>query len=117
MARIIHEITFWTAVPFMGLAEYAVLITIIWVRNLEVGMQRPLLGVSQMLFPATGLLRLQWVYLHSFWQCDQHDCTGNTLDLVHVGVTEVDWTFELGVVSSGPAVGYTRLSAGRMVFF
>ena len=44
MARIIHEIAFWTAVPFMGLAEYAVLITIIWVRNLEVGMQRPLLG-------------------------------------------------------------------------
>jgi len=34
-----------------------------------------------------------------------------------MGVTEVDWTFELGVVSSGPAVGYTRLSAGRMVFF
>jgi len=116
MARIIHEITFWTAVPFMGLAEYAVLITIIWVRNLEVGMQRPLLGVSQMLFPVLGLLRLQRVCLNSFWQCDQHDCTENTLDLVLVEVTEVGWISDLGVVSSGPVVGYTRLSAGHMVF-
>ena len=31
-------------------------------------------------------------------------------------VTEVGWIFEPGVVSSGPAVGYTRLSAGRIVF-
>jgi len=64
----------------------------------------------------TGILRLQRVYLNSFWQCDQHDCTENTLDLVHVEVTEVGWIFEPGVVSSEPAIGYTRLSAGRMVF-
>ena len=79
-------------------------------------MQRPLPGVSQTLFPVTGILRLQWVYLSSFWQYDQNDCTENTLDLVHVEVTEVDWIFESEVVSSGSVVGCTRLSAGRMVF-
>jgi len=78
-------------------------------------MQRPLPAVSQMIFPVTGILRLQRVYLNSFWQCDQHDCTENTLDLVHVEVTEVSWIFEPGVVSSGPVVGYIWLSAGRMV--
>ena len=30
-------------------------------------------------------------------------------------VTGVDWILESGVVSSGPAVERTRLSAGRMV--
>jgi len=79
-------------------------------------MQRPLPGAAQTLFPLTGILRLQRVYLSSFWQYDQNDCTKNTLDLVLVAVTEVDWTFEPGVVSSGPVVGYTRLSAGRIVF-
>ena len=79
-------------------------------------MQRPLPGAAQTLLSVTGILRLQWVYLSSFWQCDQHNCTENTLDLVHVAVTDVDWILEPGVVSSGPVVGYTRLSAGLMVF-
>ena len=78
-------------------------------------MQRPLPGISRTLFPATGLLRLQQDYLRRAWQCDQHSCTGNTLDLVDVEVTGVDWILESGVVSSGPAVERTRLSAGRMV--
>ena len=37
--------------------------------------------------------------------------------MVLVEVTEVGGICGLGVVSSGPAVGYTRLSAERMVFF
>ena len=65
----------------------------------------------------TGVLRLQRVCLSSFWQCDQHDCTENTLDLVLVEAIEVGRISDLGVESSGPVVGYTRLSAGRMVFF
>ena len=77
-------------------------------------MQRLLPGVSQTLFAVPGFLRLQWDYLRSFWQCDQHDCTGNTLDVVLVEVTEVGWISDLGVESSGPVVGYTRLSAGRI---
>ena len=85
-------------------------------RNLEVGRQRPLPEVSPTLFPVTGILRLQRVCLNSFWQCDPNDCTENTLDLVLVEVTEVGWIFDLGVESSGPVVGYTRPSAGRMVF-
>ena len=65
-------------------------------RNLEVGMQRPLPGAPQTLFPVTGILWLQQVYLSSFWQYVQNDCTENTLDLVHVAVTEVDWILEPG---------------------
>jgi len=84
--------------------------------HLGVGTLRPLPGISQKLLHVTGILRLQRVYLSSFWQYDQNDCTRNTLDLVLVAVTEVDWIFEPGMVSSGPVVGYTRLSAGRMVF-
>ena len=80
-------------------------------------MQQPFPGVSQTLSLVTGIPWLQRVYLNSFWQCDQHDCTENTLDLVLVEVTEVGRISDLGVESSGPAVGYTRLSAGRMVFF
>ena len=78
-------------------------------------MQRLLPGVSQTLFPVLERLRLQWVGLNSFWQCDPDDCTGNTLDVVLVEVTEVGWISVLGVVSSRPVVGYIRLSAGRMV--
>ena len=66
------------------------------VRNLDVGMQRPLPGAPQTLLPVTGILRLQRVYLSSFWQCDQNDCTEITLDLIHVEVTEVDWILKSG---------------------
>ena len=62
-----------------------------------------------------GLLWLQRAYLSSFWQYVQNDCTENILDLSYVEVTEIDWILESGVVSSGPVVGRTRLSAGRMV--
>jgi len=79
-------------------------------------MQRPLPGAAQTLLPVTGILRLQLVYLSSSWQYDQSDCTRNTLKLVHVEMTEVGSIFEPGVVSSEPVVGYTRLSAGCMVF-
>ena len=87
-----------------------------WKWNFGVGTLRPLPGVSQTLFPVTGILRLQRVYLSSFWQYVQNDCTENTLDLNHVEVTEVDWIFESGVMSSGPVVGRTRLYAERMAF-
>ena len=79
-------------------------------------MQRPLPGAPRTLLPVTGVLWLPRVYLSSFWQYVQNDCTENTLDLKYVEVTEVDWIPESGVVSSGPVVGYTRLSAARMVF-
>jgi len=87
-----------------------------WERNLEVGMQRPLPGALQTLPPVTGVLWLLRVYLSSFWQYVQNDCTENTLDLLYVEVTEVDWILESGVVSSGPVVGRTQLSAERMAF-
>ena len=84
-----------------------------WKWNLGVGTLRPLPGILQKLLPVTGILRLQWVYLSSFWQYDQNYCTKNSLDLVHVEVIAVDWIFEPWVVSSGPVVGCT---AGCMVF-
>ena len=71
---------------------------------------------AQTLLFVTRILRLQLVYLSNFWQYDQNDCTRNTSDLVHVEVAEVGWIFEPGVVSSGPVVGYTRLSAECMLF-
>jgi len=86
-----------------------------WVRTLVVGMQLPLPGAPQTLPPVTGVLWLLRVYLSSFWQYVQNDCTENTLDLLYVEVTAVDWILESGVVSSGPVVGRTQLSAGRMV--
>ena len=79
-------------------------------------MQRPIPGISQTLLPVTGIPWLQWVCLSSFWQCDPNDCTENTLHVVLVEVTEVGWISDLGVESSGPAVGHTRLYAGRIVF-
>jgi len=39
--------------------------------------------------PVSEIPWLQRVYLNSFWQCDQHDCTENTFNLVFVEVTEV----------------------------
>ena len=78
-------------------------------------MLRPLPGFSQKLLPVTGVLWLPQVYLSSFWQYVQTDCTENTLDLMYVEVTEVDWILESGVVSSGPVVERTRLSAGHRV--
>ena len=79
-------------------------------------MQRPLPGTLQTLPSVTGVLWLLRVYLSSFWQYVQNDCTENTLDLLYVEVTEVDWILESGVVSSGPVVGRTQLSAERMAF-
>jgi len=78
-------------------------------------MQRPLPGAPHTFLPVTGVLWLPQVYLSSFWQYVQNDCTENTLDLMYVEVTEVDWILESGVVSSGLVVERTRLSAGRMV--
>ena len=78
-------------------------------------MQRLLPGAPHTLLPVTGIPWLPQVYLSSSWQYVQNDCTENTLDLMYVEVTEVDWILESGVVSSGPVVGRTRLSAGRMV--
>ena len=86
-----------------------------WKWNLGVCTLRPLLGAPHTLLPVTGVLWLPQVYLSSFWQYVQNDCTENTLDLKCVEVTEVDWILESGVVSSGPVVERTRLSAGRMV--
>ena len=72
-------------------------------------MQRPLPGAPHTLLPVTGILWLPQVYLSSSWQYVQNDCTENTLDLMYVEVTEVDWILESGVVSSGPVVERTRL--------
>ena len=87
-----------------------------WKWILGVGTLRHLPGIPEKLPLETGTLRLPRVYLSSFWQYDQNVCTRNTMDLVLVAVTEVDWIFEPGVVSAGPVVGCTRLSAGYMVF-
>jgi len=78
-------------------------------------MQRPLAGAPQTLHFVTEIPWLPRVYLSSFWQYVQNDCTENTLDLTYAEVTEVDWILESGVESSGPVVERTRLSAGRMV--
>jgi len=78
-------------------------------------MQRPLPDAPHTFLPVTGALWLLQVYLSSSWQYVQNDCTENTLDLMFVEVTEVDWILESGVVSTGPVVERTRLSAGRMV--
>ena len=78
-------------------------------------MLRPLPDAPHTFRHVTGALWLLRAYLSSFWQYVQNDCTENILDLSYVEVTEVDWILEFGVVSSGPVVGRTRLSAGRMV--
>ena len=78
-------------------------------------MQQSLPGAPNTLPPVTEVPWLPRVYLSSFWQYVQNDCTENTLDLTYAEVTEVDWILESGVESSGPVVERTRLSAGRMV--
>ena len=78
-------------------------------------MLRPPPDAPHTFLHVTGALGLLRAYLSSFWQYVPNDCTENTLDLVYVEVTGVDWILESGVVSSGPAVDRTQLSAGRMV--